>query len=68
MYVKESTDSNRMIVCLYVDNLLMIGSSLKEIDEFRQRMESEFEMIDLGKLNYFLGMEFTQTTTGLMMH
>ncbi|KAE9588692.1 putative RNA-directed DNA polymerase [Lupinus albus] len=31
-------------------------------------MEAEFKMTDLGKLSYFLGMKFTYTSTGLLMH
>jgi len=31
-------------------------------------MFDEFEMSDLGKLNYFLGIEFTNTVHGLIMH
>ncbi|XP_047156314.1 uncharacterized mitochondrial protein AtMg00810-like [Vigna umbellata] len=57
-----------MIICLYVDDLLVTGSNLKEIDEFKKMMEVEFEMTDLGRLSYFLGMEFTHTATGLLMH
>jgi len=28
----------------------------------------EFEMNDLGKLNYFLGIEFTEISSGVVMH
>ncbi|XP_017432234.2 putative UDP-rhamnose:rhamnosyltransferase 1 [Vigna angularis] len=49
-------------------DLLITGSNLEEIDEFKRLMEAEFEMTDLVKLKYFLGMEFTQTTTDLVMH
>jgi hypothetical protein len=28
----------------------------------------EFDMTDLGKLNYFLTMKFTETSEGLVMH
>ncbi|XP_019460077.1 PREDICTED: uncharacterized protein LOC109359836 [Lupinus angustifolius] len=31
-------------------------------------MEAKFDVTDLGKLNYFLGMEFSYTPTGLLMH
>ncbi|XP_047158697.1 uncharacterized mitochondrial protein AtMg00810-like [Vigna umbellata] len=68
LYVKKSDGDNIMIFCLYVDDLLVTGSSLSKIEEFKQMMEAEFEMTDLGKLSYFLGMEFSQTTAGLLMH
>lgn len=57
-----------MIVNLYVDDLLVTESSLEEIKEFKQLMKTEFEMTDLGRLNYFLGMEFSNTPTGILMH
>lgn len=31
-------------------------------------MKKEFEMTDLGKLSYFLGIQFTQTEKGVLMH
>ena len=68
VYVRESEHEGLLIVCLYVDDLLVTGSNLKEIEVFKKVMEAEFEMTDLGKLSYFLGMEFTYTPAGLIMH
>lgn len=56
-----------MIICLYVDDLLVTRSSQKDTEEFKELMKTEFEMTYLGKLSYFLGMEFTYTATGLIM-
>ncbi|RDY06739.1 putative mitochondrial protein, partial [Mucuna pruriens] len=39
-----------------------------DIDEFKRRIMLEFEMIDLGLLSYFLGMEFVTTSDGIFMH
>jgi hypothetical protein len=44
------------IICLYVDDLLVTGSSLENLSKFKELMMKEFEMSDLGKLSYFLGM------------
>lgn len=46
-----------LLICLYVDDLLVTGSNHAEIEEFKERMKSEFDMTDLGVLSYFLGME-----------
>ena len=46
------------IIWLYVDDLLVIGSSLKNLSKFKELMKKEFEMSDLGKLSFYLGMEF----------
>lgn len=66
LYVKKSDGDDIMIVCLYVDDLLVTGFNLKCFEEFKQMMEAEFEMIDLGRLSYFLGMEFSHTVAGLL--
>ncbi|XP_047259935.1 uncharacterized mitochondrial protein AtMg00810-like [Capsicum annuum] len=46
---------------LYVDDLLLTGNNLKLIEEFKEEMMQVFEMIDLGLMSYFLGMEIKQS-------
>jgi Reverse transcriptase (RNA-dependent DNA polymerase) len=59
LYVKiENRDM--LIVSLYVDDLIFMGSSSDMIDEFKRVMKSEFEMTDLGFMSYFLGLEIKQ--------
>ncbi|GAU38713.1 hypothetical protein TSUD_396410 [Trifolium subterraneum] len=43
-------------------------SSHMEIENFKSQMKSEFEMTDLGKLTYFLGMELLATPKGMVLH
>jgi hypothetical protein len=50
------------------DDLLVTGSDSNEIEKFKLTMSKEFEMTDLGKLSYFLGIEFVRTSKGMMMH
>ena len=68
VYVKCSDDKHMLIICLYVDDLLVTGSSSTEIEKFKSQMKSEFEMTDLGKLTYFLGMELLETPKGMILH
>ncbi|CAJ2634633.1 unnamed protein product [Trifolium pratense] len=68
VYVKHSDNKHILIICLYVDDLLVTGSSLAEIEDFKSQMKSEFEMTDLGKLTYFLGMELLYTAKGVILH
>ena len=44
-----------MLVAVYVDDLLVTGTSMEAIQDFKKRMSSKFEMSDLGKLTYYLG-------------
>ena len=45
-----------LIVCLYVDDLIFTGDF--GIEYFKAVMESQFEMIDLGLMKFFLDIEF----------
>jgi len=64
----KNTEGSRIIICLYVDDLLITGSSEESIESCKAELMNEFEMNDLGKLSYFLGIEFTQTKYGVIMH
>ena len=50
-----------MIILLYVDDLLITGSSKDEIASLKGAMSQAFSMTDLGLLSQFLGLEIAQT-------
>lgn len=60
LYVKKS-DTNIIVVSIYVDDLLVAGSNEKLVNEFKADMFKAFEMTDLGLLSYFLGLEVKQS-------
>lgn len=45
---------------LHVDDMLIAGSSMREINILKQQLSKEFEMKDLGAANQILGMRITQ--------
>lgn len=45
-----------VILVLYVDDILLIGSSLKILEDVKRRLAAEFEMTDDGEIRQFLGM------------
>eukprot|EP00253_Pinus_taeda_P024043 PITA_24043 len=59
LYIKES-EGKILIVILYVDDLIFIGSDDFLIADFKQVMKSEFEITDLGLLRYFFGIKVKQ--------
>ena len=59
LYIKK-VDTDVIIVSLYVDDLLVTGSNEKLIEKFKEEMKNVFEMTDLGKMSFFLGMEVQQ--------
>jgi Reverse transcriptase (RNA-dependent DNA polymerase) len=56
LYVKVK-NGDILVVALYVDDLIFVDSNYKMVDEFKRVMNSEFEMMDLGLMSYFLGLE-----------
>ncbi|CAJ2647569.1 unnamed protein product [Trifolium pratense] len=68
VYVKKSDTKGIIVMCLYVDDLLITGSNDSYIGEFKSDLKKEFEMTDLGHMTYFLGIEFVRTKQGILMH
>jgi len=68
VYVKSLNVTRIMLICLYVDDLLVTGSSSICINQLKEDLKREFEMTDLGALSYFLGLEFAYDRRGIIMH
>lgn len=66
--MRSDTNDGVIILCLYVDDLLITGSHDKSVSRFKSELMREFEMTDLGVMNYFLGIEFHKSKVGLLMH
>lgn len=56
-----------LIVGVYVDDLIVTGSSEKGILEFKKRMKQLFDMSELGLLSYYLGIEVHQGKNNIML-
>ena len=65
LFVKLSERGNILIVSLYVDDLIFTGNDENMFKEFKKSMEKEFNMSDLGKMHYFLGVEVIQNKEGI---
>eukprot|EP01018_Ginkgo_biloba_P040026 Gb_26864 [translate_table: standard] len=59
MKVRDSISVTFMV--LYVDDLLITGNDVSMILDLKKDLQMNFEMIDLGLLHYFLGIEVWQT-------
>lgn len=53
----NETDNNYLFLLLYVDDMLLVGSSPKSINNIKTDLSGEFDMKDLGKAKRILGME-----------
>ena len=56
----RSTNGEDLFVAIYVDDLVMSGSSLNCIEMFKSELKRRFNMKDLGQLSFCLGMEIAQ--------
>jgi len=51
----------------YVDDIIITGSSISLIQQLVKKLNSEFSLKDLGKLDYFLGTEVHHSETGSLL-
>lgn len=60
LFIKAEEGNKVLIVSLYVDDLIFTGSDGLIFSAFKSSMKKEFDMTDLGKMKYFLGVEVVQ--------
>ena len=58
-YVKIK-DGDILIMFIYVDNLIFMGSNPSMFEKFKKAMVKEFKMTDIGLMSYYLGIEVKQ--------
>jgi hypothetical protein len=63
----RGTRSERLVVGVYVDDLVITGSSVESIKKFKLQMTEMFKMSDLGLLTYYLGIEVKQEDQGMTL-
>lgn len=58
--IYNNSEGEKLIVAVYVDDLIIAGKSSNEIMRVKQSLSSAFKMKDLGKLKEFLGVSVVQ--------
>lgn len=56
-----------MCLLVYVDDIILVSSSVPVVDRLLLALGSEFVVKDLGTLHYFMGLEVTHTSMGLSL-
>jgi hypothetical protein len=55
---RRSSDDDVLLIGIYVDNLVITGSSLSRVEDFKEEMKRAFLMMsDLKLLSFYLGIE-----------
>ena len=58
LYVKGSEEHDDiLVVVIWVDDLIIAGSNVKVVADFKRAISTRFKMKDLGALRWILGME-----------
>lgn len=65
LFFKAGERGKFLIVSLYVDDLIFTGNCENMFAMFKSSMKKEFDMSDLGKMRFFLGVEVMQCTEGI---
>ncbi|KAJ9535118.1 hypothetical protein OSB04_un001804 [Centaurea solstitialis] len=65
---RKNEGANLLILAIYVDDLFVTGTNLNMIKRFKSEMSMNFEMSDLGRLTYYLGIEVKQDESGITIN
>ncbi|XP_074265396.1 uncharacterized protein LOC141587828 [Silene latifolia] len=66
--VSKLTFQSFTAALVYVDDVLLTGTSASEIDSIKRELHSAFSIKDLGEMRYFLGLEISRNKSGLMIN
>ena len=56
----RKTGGDMLYIGVYVDDIILGAKTEKQLQEIKDELSKEFEIKDLGKLKYFLGMKVVQ--------
>ncbi|XP_056688696.1 uncharacterized mitochondrial protein AtMg00810-like, partial [Spinacia oleracea] len=60
-------DAEFLVILVYVDDILITGTSKAQIEEVKVALDTAFTIKDLGLLAYFLGIEIHRTDNGIFL-
>jgi transposase InsO family protein len=63
----KSKKGRLAIVLVYVDDLIITGDNIEEIQGIRENLSIRFQMKELGELKHFLGLEVERTKEGIFL-
>ena len=67
LFIRFTVEGKNVILIVYVDDIIVTGDDLQEIENLKKQLKTEFEVKDLGVMRYFLGMEVAWSKEGLFI-
>ncbi|GKB40741.1 zinc finger, CCHC-type containing protein, partial [Tanacetum coccineum] len=65
VYSKFDESGKRVIICLYVDDMLIFGTDQVQVDLTKEFMSSMFSMKDMGEADVILGIRIKHESNGI---
>lgn len=66
LFTREN-EKGFIAILVYVDDLIITGSSMDMISQAKEYLKGHFNMKDMGELRYFLGIEADRSDAGIFM-
>ncbi|GKD95074.1 ribonuclease H-like domain-containing protein, partial [Tanacetum coccineum] len=63
----KANNNGFLALLVYVDDIIVTGSNVHEIEKFKEFLKTMFMIKDLGKLKYFLGIKVVDTDNGICL-
>jgi hypothetical protein len=54
-------------IIIYVDDMIITGDDIEEISRLKEQLSAQFEIKNLGRLKYFLGIEMAKSWRGILL-
>ncbi|CAM8917621.1 unnamed protein product [Rhodiola kirilowii] len=67
IYSKFDNSGNGVIICLYVDDMLIFGTDQKQVDLTKDFLSSSFAMKDMGEADVILGIRIKRENKSLAL-
>ena len=58
-------ETNIIVLLAYVDDIILAGNHLSDIEQITQSLDDTFKVKNLGNLKYFLGLEIARSSEGI---
>ena len=68
LFHKQSLTGKISVIIVYVDNIIVTGNDQEAISELKKKLAQSFEIMDLGPVKYFLGIEVATSNHGIFVN
>ncbi|XP_061353980.1 uncharacterized mitochondrial protein AtMg00810-like [Gastrolobium bilobum] len=66
--LKQASRQCFTVLLIYVDDIVILGDCLEEINRVKSYLDNRFKIKDSGNLRYFLGLEVARSKSGIIVN